>query len=97
MSSRHGRRAEAIPNRFPAAQRPPIWRDVRVLRWIFQLGVFCIVAAVLGWLYSNYRTNVARTNIPTDFKFLDRPSNFEIPGNRCRRRPRFATRSSRAS
>jgi general L-amino acid transport system permease protein len=62
-------------------ERPPLWRDVRVLRWIFQLAVLGVVAAVLAWLYSNYRTNVARTNIPTDFSFLDRPSNFEIPGN----------------
>ncbi len=61
--------------------RPPFWRDVRVLRWIFQMAVLAVVAAILAWLYSNYRTNVDRTRIPTDFKFLDRPSNFEIPGN----------------
>lgn len=58
-----------------------MWRDVRVLRWLFQLAVLGVVIAVLAWLYSNYRTNVERTNIPTDFSFLDRPSNFEIPGN----------------
>ena len=58
-----------------------MWRDVRVLRWLFQLVVLGVVVAVLAWLYSNYRTNVERTNIPTDFSFLDRPSNFEIPGN----------------
>ncbi|MEP7203303.1 MAG: ABC transporter permease subunit [Ilumatobacteraceae bacterium] len=61
--------------------RPPFWRNVRVLRWVFQIGVLAIVAVVLAWLYSNYRTNVARTKIPTNFKFLDRPANFEIPGN----------------
>jgi len=61
--------------------RPPFWRDVRVLRWVFQIVVLAVVALVLAWLYSNYRTNVARTKIPTNFKFLDRPANFEIPGN----------------
>lgn len=60
---------------------PPWWRDVRVLRWLFQLAVFAVVAAILAWLYSNYRTNVARTTIPTNFDFLDRPSNLTIPGN----------------
>lgn len=63
------------------APRPPLWRDVRVLRWLFQLAVVAVVAAVLAWLYGNYRTNVERTNIPTDFDFLDRPANFTIPGN----------------
>jgi general L-amino acid transport system permease protein len=58
-----------------------VWRDVRVLRWLFQLVILAVVVAVLAWLYSNYRTNVERTNIPTDFSYLDRPSNFEIPGN----------------
>ncbi len=61
--------------------RPPFWRDVRVLRWLFQMSVLAVVAAILAWFYSNYRSNVARTRIPTDFAFLDRPSNFEIPGN----------------
>jgi len=64
-----------------AARRPPLWRDVRVLRWGFQLAVLAVVMVVLSWLYGNYQTNVQRTNIPTDFGFLDRPSNFEIPGN----------------
>lgn len=54
---------------------------MRLLRWVFQLAVLIAVVAVLGWLYSNYLRNVERTNIPTDFDFLDRPSNFEIPGN----------------
>lgn len=61
--------------------RPPFWRDVRVLRWLFQLGVFAVVAAVLYWLYSNYRANVEASGITTDFRFLDNPANFEIPGN----------------
>jgi general L-amino acid transport system permease protein len=65
----------------PAAARPPFWRDVRLLRWFFQIAIVLVVVAILGWLYSNYRRNVERTNIPTDFDFLDRPANFEIPGN----------------
>ncbi|HEY5727939.1 MAG TPA: ABC transporter permease subunit [Acidimicrobiia bacterium] len=61
--------------------RPPLWRNVRVLSWAFQLVVFALVAAVLLWLWGNYRENVASSGIPTDFGFLDNPANFEIPGN----------------
>src|SRR5690606_10384904 len=61
--------------------RTPLWRDVRVLRWLFQLAVFAVVAAVLLWLYGNYLANVAASGITTDFRFLGNPSNFEIPGN----------------
>ncbi len=75
------RAGTSVPARSARPTRPPLWRDVRVLRWVFQGVVVALVAAVLAWLYSNYRTNVARTRIPTDFGFLDRPSNFRIPGN----------------
>ncbi len=61
--------------------RPPLWRNVKVLSWAFQLVVFALVAAVLLWLWGNYRENVASSGIPTDFGFLDNPANFEIPGN----------------
>ena len=64
-----------------ATTRPPPWRNVRVLTWAFQLVVFAIIAAVLLWLWGNYRENVASSGIPTDFRFLDNPANFEIPGN----------------
>jgi len=61
--------------------RPPPWRNVRVLSWVFQLVVFAVVAVVFLWLYGNYEENVARTGIPTNFDFLDNPTSFEIPGN----------------
>jgi len=61
--------------------RPPPWRDVRVLGWLLQLLVVGVVAAVLAWLYSNYRTNTSSQNLPTDFDFLDQPSGFPIPSS----------------
>lgn len=63
----------------PAA-RVPVYRDVRVLKWVFQLVVFAIVAAILFWLYGNYRTNTVESGIPTSFDFLDQPTSFDIPG-----------------
>jgi general L-amino acid transport system permease protein len=57
-----------------------VWRDVRVLRWAFQLAVLAAVVAVLSVLYTNVLRNSDRLNIPTDYGFLDRPSQFTIPG-----------------
>ena len=64
-----------------APSKPPLWRDIRVLRWIFQLVILGIVVGIIYWLYGNYQTNVARSSIPTDLRFLDNPTNFTIPGN----------------
>ena len=63
------------------ARKTPVWRDVRVLKWVFQLVVLAIVVAIIYWLYNNYQVNVARSKIPTDLRFLDNPTNFTIPGN----------------
>lgn len=63
------------------AQRPPFWRDVRVLGWVFQLAVFAIVVAIVGVLVNNVRVNSANQGIPTGFSFLDQPSGFPIPAN----------------
>ena len=61
--------------------RVPLWRDVRVLQWAFQLLVVAVVVAVLLWLYGNYTASADRQNIPTSFDFLDNPASFEITGN----------------
>jgi general L-amino acid transport system permease protein len=61
--------------------RVPLWRDARVLQWVFQLLVLAAVAAVIFWLLGNYASNADRQNIPTSFDFLDNPASFEITGN----------------
>ena len=61
--------------------RVPLWRDVRVLRWVLQLALVAVVAAAIAWLYGNYTENASRLNIPTNFDFLDNPAAFEITGN----------------
>lgn len=63
------------------SDRPPFWRDVRVLQWVFQIAVLAVTFLILYWLYDNYRTNSAEQNIPTDLGFLDNPASFTIPGN----------------
>jgi general L-amino acid transport system permease protein len=59
----------------------PLWRDVRVLKWVVQLAIVAVVVAIAGWLWGNYTTNAAQANIPTTFDFLDNPASFQITGN----------------
>jgi general L-amino acid transport system permease protein len=47
---------------------------------VFQLAVLAVVVAVVAVLYGNVLRNSDRLNIPTDFGYLDRPSQFTIPG-----------------
>lgn len=59
--------------------RPPFYRNVRFLSWVFQLAVFAVVAAVVYWLAGNYSRNTAASGIPTNFDFLSNPASFSIP------------------
>jgi general L-amino acid transport system permease protein len=63
-----------------AGVRPPFYRNVKVLSWLFQFAVFAIVAAVVYWLVGNYRANTQSSGIPTSFDFLRNPATFGIPG-----------------
>jgi general L-amino acid transport system permease protein len=62
------------------SERPPFYRDVRVLKWVYQLVVFAIVAAIVLWLWGNFTRNTEASGIPTSFDFLSNPATFTIPG-----------------
>jgi general L-amino acid transport system permease protein len=64
-----------------STRRPPIYRDVRVLTWTFQLAVLAVVVAVLAWLWDNLQVNSHRQNIPTSYDYLDQPAGFPIAGS----------------
>ena len=64
--------------------RPPLWRDVRVLRWAGQILVLVAVLAFLYWLYSNVTTNLRTSRLPGGFGFLDQPYGSDIRGNSFR-------------
>jgi len=64
--------------------RPPLWRDVRVLRVAFQVAVLGIIALVLGTLVGNVQANSERLGIPTGFEYLDNPAQFPIPDSEFR-------------
>ncbi len=63
----------------PGGKRLPPWRDVRVLRWAFQLAVVAVVVVVALVLIGNVQANSQRLGIPTGFDYLSRPSQFPIP------------------
>ena len=61
--------------------KTPLWRDVRVLKWVFQLAVLAVFVSIIFWLYNNYQVNIQRSKIPTGLDFLENPANFTMPGN----------------
>ncbi|MFV0258176.1 MAG: ABC transporter permease subunit [Acidimicrobiales bacterium] len=77
-------RPTGVEARVAADAKPPPWRNVRVLAWVFQLAALALAALIIGILVNNVRVNSANIGIPTDFSFLDQPAGFEIPGNSMR-------------
>ena len=64
--------------------RPPWWRDVRVLSWLFQIAVAGSALIIVAWLIRNFRTNSKNSGIPTGLDYLDQPANFPIAGSSFR-------------
>jgi general L-amino acid transport system permease protein len=56
----------------------PLWRDVRILRWLFQFVVLLLVMAVLAFLLGNLQENLRRFGLSLSFSFLDRRAGFQI-------------------
>ena len=55
------------------------YRNIRILRGVGQVVAVVGVLGLLFWLFNNLLTNLDRQNINTDFDFLSRPTQFEIP------------------
>ena len=58
--------------------RPPLWRDVRVLRVAGQILFAVVVAVVLREIWLNLQYNYDRQGIDTSFDFLDSRAGFGI-------------------
>jgi general L-amino acid transport system permease protein len=61
--------------------RPPVWRDIRVIRGILQLAFLLASIALVRWLAGNVVTNLDRIGIRRDFGFLDQPAGYRILGS----------------
>ncbi len=63
------------------ATRPPLWRDLRVLRVVIQIVALAAVGIVLYVLWFNLTNNLRSQGIRTDFGFLDQPIGVNIAGS----------------
>jgi general L-amino acid transport system permease protein len=70
-------------------ERPPPWRDIRVLRVFFQVAFLVAVAVLLWYLGRNLVANMGAAGIRTDFGFLRQAAGFAISGA-----PEFSSRDS---
>jgi len=73
-----GTHRDALPVGAPA--RPPLWRDVRVIRGVLQVSFLLATLALVRWLFGNLTSNLDRLGIRRDFGFLDQPAGFSILG-----------------
>ena len=56
----------------------PFWRDVRVLRWLFQLAVLALVILILYVLAHNLQESLHQLGLNLKFNFLNRRAGFQI-------------------
>jgi general L-amino acid transport system permease protein len=64
---------------YPAKhQRPPFWRDERVLQVLAQVAFLAAVAVVAAWLFSNYRVQLEEKNLLFSFDFLQQEASFDL-------------------
>ena len=71
---------ELEPEAQRSEQESVVWyRNVRVLRVVAQVVAVVAVGAVIFYFLNNLVTNLNKQNIGTDFGFLSRPTQFEIP------------------
>src|SRR5437763_1019041 len=60
------------------SDRPPLWRDIRVLRVIGQVAFLIVVILLFTWLLGNTREGLKRAGLSLGFDFLSSPSSFQI-------------------
>jgi ABC-type amino acid transport system permease subunit len=61
-----------------ASARPPIWRDIRVLRVVAQVLTLGIVVGLIFVLQRNLFNNLNALGISTDFGFLSSEAKFTV-------------------
>lgn len=63
------------------SDRPPPYRDVKVLAWAAQVATFGLLVAVASWLIGNFQDRTDRIGLELNFDFLDQPSGISIADN----------------
>ena len=65
----------------PVGSRPPLWRDLRVLRIVAQVAALAIAVTVAMVLWWNLTNNLDRARLSRDFDFLTQPLGVDIAGS----------------
>lgn len=65
-------------NNTPPSTSIPFYRDIRVLRWVFQLAVVAAVLLLLFVLYRNLRMSLDDLGLDLSFEFMTRRAGFRI-------------------
>jgi general L-amino acid transport system permease protein len=65
----------ALPSKH---QRPPFWRDERVLQVLTQVVFLILLGAATAWLVSNYRVQLETKNLLFSFDFLHQEASFDL-------------------
>jgi len=68
----------SAPNRIKRHQRPPIWRNVTVLKWGVQIIVLVLVIAAFLFLSTQAVNNLDQRGIPVDYGWVDGPANIQL-------------------
>lgn len=63
------------------SDRPPAWRDVRVLQLAAQVVVIGLLLTLASWLWANFQDRTELIGLDLDFSFLDQPSGISIADN----------------
>ena len=71
---------ERLPQ-LTAVEKPPWYRDVRVLRVIIQVFIVGGVVAIAAFFIGNMITNMQRLGISLGLDYLTQPAEFTIPGS----------------
>lgn len=61
--------------------RAVLWRDVSAIGIVAQIVALIVIAGVLSYLWSNFRTRSDNIGLDLSFDFLDRPSGISIADN----------------
>ncbi len=59
-------------------QRPPFWRDERVLQVLTQVAFLILMAVAFAWLFSNYSVQLVTKNLQFSFDFLNQEASFDL-------------------
>ena len=59
-------------------ERPPFWRNIRVIRVVLQILAVVVVIGAFLYLGNNLRNELIAKNLPTDFSFLSQPTGVTI-------------------